>query len=605
MAMPNGTDMLLIALFFAALITPHVLYPLLVRYAIRPKERKTIREARALPSVSVLIPAHNEGARLEQKLRNTLALTYPRDHFEILVASDGSDDHTAEVARAHERSGVRVFELSERGGKLAALNHLLAHARGEIILFTDVGANLPADTIVELAQEFADPSVVIAMPRYVSVGQEAIAAADGAYWNRQTRLKELEAERDMLLGAHGACYLMRREAIAAVPADTIHDDFLWPLLARAAGGRIVYRSDIVVPDVAPTRLSTLFERTARMAHGNLQILWRNRTLLSPRQGRIALSLIGNKLLNTLGPLWILGLILWVNVRALSASALVPLAITGDLLLIVLVGAAAWRGAGGSLPRSLDLGVHALVAQSACAVGMLRFPFGSHGTRWRRPPENDVLALDRPALPPRSVRIVKRTVDVIGGSLGILVALPLIPFIAAAIRLNSPGPVLYRQERVAKDHTGRPYRFLIWKFRTMRVDAEANGEAVWAQEKDPRVTAVGAFLRKSRLDEVPQLFQVLRGEMTLIGPRPERPSISDNLSLELPGYDDRLAPCKPGITGWAQVHTGYDTSLDSVREKLLYDFTYNAHLYGLRSYLAMEGRVIVLTLAVMFYGKGAR
>jgi lipopolysaccharide/colanic/teichoic acid biosynthesis glycosyltransferase len=140
---------------------------------------------------------------------------------------------------------------------------------------------------------------------------------------------------------------------------------------------------------------------------------------------------------------------------------------------------------------------------------------------------------------------------------------------------------------------------------MRVDAEANGEAVWAQEKDPRVTAVGAFLRKSRLDEVPQLFQVLRGEMTLIGPRPERPSISDNLSLELPGYDDRLAPCKPGITGWAQVHTGYDTSLDSVREKLLYDFTYNAHLYGLRSYLAMEGRVIVLTLAVMFYGRGAR
>jgi len=195
-------------------------------------------------------------------------------------------------------------------------------------------------------------------------------------------------------------------------------------------------------------------------------------------------------------------------------------------------------------------------------------------------------------------------DVIGGSLGMLVALPLIPFIALAIRLNSPGPVFYCQERLAKDLVGRPYRFLIWKFRTMRVDAESDGKAVWAQEKDPRITRVGEFLRKTRLDEIPQLYQVLRGDMTLIGPRPERPSISDSLSRQLPAYDDRLAPCKPGITGWAQIHTGYDTSLESVREKLLYDFAYNAHLYGLRSYLAMEARVIVGTVFVIIHGRGA-
>ncbi|MGB5351445.1 MAG: sugar transferase, partial [Polyangiales bacterium] len=424
------------------------------------------------------------------------------------------------------------------------------------------------------------------------------------YWSRETRLKALEAKRDMLLGAHGACYLMRRDSIAEVPADTIHDDLVWPLLARAAGGRIVYRSDIVVPDEAPTRLSTVFERTARMAHGNLQALWRYRALLRPRHYRIALSLIGHKLLKTMGPIWILGLALWVNFRALSASQLVPLAIAGDLLLLALVACTAWRGAGLPLPGSLGLGVHALVAQAACALGMLRFPFGANGTRWRRPAENDVLALHHPALPPRSVRIVKRTLDIVGGSLGLLLALPLIPFIALAIRLSSPGPVLYRQERVAKDYMGRPYGFAIWKFRTMRVDAEANGEAVWAQEKDPRATAVGAVLRKLRLDEIPQLAQVLRGDMTLIGPRPERPSISDTLSLELPGYDDRHHPCKPGITGWAQVHTGYDTSIESVREKLLYDFTYNAHLYGLRSYVAMELRVIVLTVAVIITRRGA-
>ena len=140
---------------------------------------------------------------------------------------------------------------------------------------------------------------------------------------------------------------------------------------------------------------------------------------------------------------------------------------------------------------------------------------------------------------------------------------------------------------------------------VRRDLEADGEAVWAADNDPRVTAVGAVLRKLRLDEIPQLVQVLRGDMTLVGPRPERPSISKVLSAHLPGYDDRHPPCKPGITGWAQVHTGYDTSVESVRQKLLYDFTYNAHLYGLRSYLTMEFRVLLLTVAVILYRKGAR
>lgn len=602
--MPTWIDIFLIAFFFAALVSPYLLYPLLVRYAFRPKERKPVEKASALPTVSVLIPAHNEAPRLDQKLQNTLALAYPFDRIEILVASDGSDDRTAEVARAYENSGVRVFEIPERGGKLAALDYLLGQARGELILFTDVGANLPENTVAELVQDLADPGVVVAMPRYASIGNDGAAAADGAYWDRETRLKKLEAERDMLLGAHGACYLMRRDAIATVPADTIHDDLLWPLLARAAGGRIVYRTDIVVPDVAPTHLSTIFERTARMAHGNLQILWRNRALLSPRHARIATSLIGHKLLKTLGPVWILGLVLWVNYRALSASILVQLAIAGDLLILVLALATAWRGAGLPLPRSLGMGVHAMVAMAACAVGILRFTLGADGTLWRRPPENEVLELHRPALPPQSVRVIKRTLDITGSALALFLVAPLIPLIGLAVRLSSPGPVLYRQERVAKDYMGTPYGFAIWKFRTMRVDAEANGEAVWALNNDPRVTNVGAFLRKVRLDEIPQLYQVFRGDMTLVGPRPERPSITDTLEMHLPSYDDRHVPCKPGITGWAQVHTGYDTSIDSVREKLLYDFTYNAHLYGLRSYLAMEARVILLTLAVIINRKGA-
>jgi lipopolysaccharide/colanic/teichoic acid biosynthesis glycosyltransferase len=602
---PMQIDLLVIAALSIALISPYTIYPLVVRYAFRPIARRAVDGIPELPLVSVLIPAHNEAARIGEKLVDTLSLAYPPERLEILVASDGSDDDTAELARAFEHRGVRVFELERRGGKLAALKHLLLQARGELILFTDVGATLPKHTLAELVQELADPHVAVAMPRYASISKDGTTTAEGAYWDRETRLKAWEAERDMLLAAHGACYLMRREAILPIPDDIIHDDFLWPLLARAGGGRVAYRSDIRIPDEPPQQLLIVFDRTARMAHGNLQVLWRCRSLLRPRHGRIALSLIGHKLMKTLGPVWILGLVSWVNFRAWGGTALRPLALVGDVALLLLLAATAWRASGKPLGRVLEFGVHALVAQAACAVGIVRFLRGASGTRWRRASEHQVLPLNRPAVPPRSVRIAKRAVDILGSTLGILVALPLIPLIALAIRLNSRGPVFYWQDRVATDSSGNEYHFPMCKFRTMRVDAEAPGEAVWATEDDPRVTGVGAFLRKARLDEIPQLFQVLRGKMSLIGPRPERPSISDSLAVALPGYDDRLAICKPGITGWAQVHTGYDTSVESVREKLLYDFAYCAHLYDLRSYLAMESRVIVLTVSVMLYGKGAR
>ena len=489
---------------------------------------------------------------------------------------------------------------------MGALTHLLEQTRGEVTMFTDVGAMLPANALAELVGELGDPAVGVAVARYVAqaVGG-ASAASDAAYWGRETRLKQLEAERDMLLGAHGACYVMRRHLVLTVPIDTIHDDFVWPMLARERGARVVYRPDIVVVDEAPKRLSTVFERTARMAHGNMQMLVRYRRLLSPMRGRLALSLLGHKLLKTLGPVWIGALAVFVNVRAITEEGFVSLALIGDLLLLVAMGGAALGWNGASLPRPLGIAAHGLVAQLACAAGMGRYLLRLEGIRWRRPPENQVLKLTRPAQPPRSVRILKRTLDVVGAGIGLLLASPVMLLAALAIRISSPGPVIYRQERLALDLEGRAHPFVMWKFRSMRVDAEADGRPVWAEEQDPRITRVGAFLRKSRLDELPQLFQVLRGEMSLVGPRPERPTIADELAIQLPGYDDRLMPCKPGITGWAQIHTGYDTCLDSVREKLLFDFTYNAHLYDLRSYIAMELRVVTRTVAVMIFGRGAR
>jgi sugar transferase (PEP-CTERM system associated) len=180
------------------------------------------------------------------------------------------------------------------------------------------------------------------------------------------------------------------------------------------------------------------------------------------------------------------------------------------------------------------------------------------------------------------------------ALGLLLSLPLMPFIILAIKLDSRGPVLYRQERVGR--AGRPFK--CYKFRTMRQDAEADTGATWATDDDPRITRVGKFLRASRLDEIPQLFCVLKGDMAFVGPRPERPEFVAWLIREIPFYNVRHA-VRPGITGWAQIRYKYGNTLEDAREKLQYDLFYikNASM-GLDLLIAFQ------TIKIVLLGRGA-
>jgi lipopolysaccharide/colanic/teichoic acid biosynthesis glycosyltransferase len=208
-------------------------------------------------------------------------------------------------------------------------------------------------------------------------------------------------------------------------------------------------------------------------------------------------------------------------------------------------------------------------------------------------------------PPLSIRAIKRTLDIVGALVGLTLAGPLMLVVAVLVRLDSPGPALFRQERVAAIEGQRELTFEMLKFRTMREDAESASGPVWAVEDDPRVTRIGRILRKTRLDELPQLINVLRGEMSLVGPRPERPHFTRELREAIPGYDDRIYTIKPGITGWAQINCEYDTSLESVRRKLIFDVAYMAHLYRPTRYLVMEAKILALTVLVALTGKGAR
>ena len=193
------------------------------------------------------------------------------------------------------------------------------------------------------------------------------------------------------------------------------------------------------------------------------------------------------------------------------------------------------------------------------------------------------------------RAFKRCVDITLSLLLTVVTLPLMLVTAAAIKIDSRGPVLYRQERTGL-HDGT---FILFKFRSMAMDAEAGGKPVWAQKQDPRITRVGAFIRASRIDELPQLFNVLRGDMSMIGPRPERPIFVAELTEVIPFYNHR-GYVKPGLTGWAQVNYPYGASVEDAREKLAYDLYYVKN----RGVL-LDMVILVSTVRVILFGEGAR
>lgn len=494
------------------------------------------------PWLSVVVPAYNAAKTLDTCLQALLHQSVPRSHYEIIVVDDGSLDGTADVAARYADQGVQLLRQSNRGAA-SARSAGAARATGSLLLFTDADCEPAFDWIEQMAAALADPEVVGA--RGINLTRQRSRVARFVQAEYEDRYDHIAAmERIDFIDTTSAAYRCREfmENGGFDPSlRYLADQELSFRLAEkgyklvfAPGARVYHRHD---QDVL-----AYFERKFNIGVWKARILHRhperitNDTHTPPvvRLQLLLLLLAGPLLVSSLAcylvqsPWWAELLAATALVTAAFFASAVPFLLkllrkSPDLLLLA----------------PLMLVVRAAALGTGYAIGSLRFLS-------LEPEERPLLSAHH--------RLLKRLMDLIGAAIGLVISAPLCLVIAVAIKLDSPGPVLYVQERVGAN--GRVFRMI--KFRTMQVGADQRlaelvdldnlAEPAFKLRNDPRVTRLGRFLRRTSLDELPQFLNVLRGEMSLVGPRPEEVRL---VRLYNDRQRRRLA-VKPGMTGPMQV-----------------------------------------------------
>jgi cellulose synthase/poly-beta-1,6-N-acetylglucosamine synthase-like glycosyltransferase len=286
-------------------------YPALIWVASRVFGRKPRRPEvsdEELPTVTLVIAAWNEGLNIRQRLDNALQIDYPAGKFDIVVASDGSNDHTNAIVReyAAEHAHIRLLAYVERRGKAAVLNDTLPGVRGEIVMLSDANTFTEPPAARQLAAWFRDPGIGCVSGKLVLIDPEHGRNVDGLYWKYETFLKVCESRLGALLGSNGGIYALRKSAYEPIPDNTLVDDFVIPLLAKEKTGiRIVYDHHAKAYEETPPSMSSEFHRRARIGAGGFQAIGILRGLLNPRHGWVWFTFLNHKILRWSGPFLLL------------------------------------------------------------------------------------------------------------------------------------------------------------------------------------------------------------------------------------------------------------------------------------------------------------
>ena len=374
-----------------ALVYTYAGYPLLLYVMSRLKGRETVRGDQS-PSVTVIITAYNEERDIAAKLENTLALDYPREKLEILVASDCSNDRTDEIVRGFAARGVRLHRQSERLGKTAAQNAAVERASGEIILFSDATTLYRRDVLRAIVRDFADSTVGCVAGRLIYVDPTRSTTGDGArsYWNYETFLKRHESRVASLIGVSGCLYAVRRSAYVPLYNEAC-SDFIIATKMVEQGLRAVYEPEAVCTEETNRRADKELRMRVRVITQTYTDLWRHRAMLNPlRSGFYAIELLSHKVLRYLVPLFLVAVLI-------SSAVLAPRSYfyAAGLLAQLAFYAAALAGwlldrAGRSM-KLLALPQYFVLANWAAVLAGYKFLRGERFARWepiREPPAGE-------------------------------------------------------------------------------------------------------------------------------------------------------------------------------------------------------------------------
>lgn len=293
-----------------------------------------------LPSISLLIAAHNEQVVIRQRIQNALALQYPRERIEVLIASDGSSDQTNEIVQEYKSQGVRLLNYPQRRGKAMVLNDAMREARGDLVLLSDANTSTDPNAGHNLVRWFANPKIGAVCGKLILTDPASGQNADGIYWKYETFLKRKEGRLGALLGANGGIYAIRRALFEPIPPNTIVDDFVIPLLAKLRSGcEIVYDAEAIAHEETAADVRIEFRRRIRIGAGGWQaigILW---PLLNPVRGWIAFTFFSHKVLRWSSPFLLIAT--FVSSVLLSSSRLFAVFLLAQLIFYGLASVGMW------------------------------------------------------------------------------------------------------------------------------------------------------------------------------------------------------------------------------------------------------------------------
>jgi cellulose synthase/poly-beta-1,6-N-acetylglucosamine synthase-like glycosyltransferase len=369
----------------ATVIAVYIGYPILIFVLSRLFGRNPLpprQVADELPSVSLLIAAFNEEIEIEARILNALALDYPRDKLEIVIASDGSTDRTNDIVRKYAAQGVRLFAYEQNRGKTTVLNTSVPQLRGEIVVLSDANTHMAADAVRRLASWFRDSAIGVVCGRLVLTDPRTGRNVDGVYWKYETFLKKCESRLGALLGSNGAIYAIRKSLFPFVRPGTLIDDFVIPLDAkRQSGCRIIYDTRAVACEETAPTIRAEFRRRVRIGAGGYQSIGMLWPLLSPVHGWVAMTFFFHKILRWTCPFFLIGSL--ATNAVLLGSPLYDWLFAGQVGFYAAALAGNWIPARPRWLRYLRLPTLFTSMNIALFFGFFRWLFGKNTGVWKR------------------------------------------------------------------------------------------------------------------------------------------------------------------------------------------------------------------------------